>query len=211
MRPTRDRPQLHLVDHERFWSCVDIAGDDECWPWLCARSDQGYGTVYVLGRTVGSHRVAWSLQHGRTPEPGIVIRHGCDNPPCCNPRHLVDGTQADNNRDIARRRRNRTYNSVVVARALVDGATAQDLVSIFGMHPDTAAEYVRLGPEGVVERRAQRGVRVHPETHRRIRLVANEPALQAARDGATVQQLIAEHGLSRATAYRYRARVKGAS
>jgi hypothetical protein len=119
------------------------------------------------------------------------------------------GTQADNNRDIAQRRRNRTYNSVVVARALLDGATAEDLVAIFSMHPSTAAEYVRLGPEGAVERRAQRGV-VLPRQHRRVRLVANESALQAARDGASLQQLVTEHGLSRATAYRYLARARSA-
>jgi hypothetical protein len=209
MRSTSPALALHLVDPERFWSCVEVAGEKDCWPWSCARTDKGYGSFYVLGRTVGSHRVAWSLHHGRSPGPRIVIRHTCDNPPCVNPLHLVSGTQADHNREIAARRRHRAYNSIAIARALVDGATAADLVAIFGMHLDTAAEYVRLGPEGVVHRRAARGVRI-PAPHTRRRRVANEAALAAAQDGATVEQLVSDHGLSRATAYRYLARAQNA-
>lgn len=209
MRSTSPALELHLVDPERFWSCVEIAGEKDCWVWSCARTDKGYGSFYVLGRTIGSHRVAWSLHHGRSPGPRIVIRHTCDNPPCVNPLHLVSGTQAEHNREIAARRGHRAYNSVVIARALVDGATATDLVAIFGMHPDTAAEYVRIGPEGAVARRAARGVRI-PVPHQRRRLVTNEVALDAARGGATVDQLLEDHGLSRATAYRYLARARNA-
>lgn len=42
--------------------------------------------------------------HGDLDE-GIVIRHTCDNPLCCNPRHLIPGTQADNVRDMVERGR----------------------------------------------------------------------------------------------------------
>jgi hypothetical protein len=185
-----------------FWSCVEIAGQDDCWLWLCAIQDSGYGTIYVLGRTILAHRVAWSLYHGRTPEKGIVIRHGCDNPPCCNPLHLVDGTQADNNRDIAARGRNKQYNSVVIARAILDGATEDDLVTIFQMHRLTAREYLRLGPEGLIERRAKRGVRVRRATVDRRTHVHNKAALDAAQQGASIADLMAL-GLSRASAYRY--------
>lgn len=203
MRSPRPALRLHETDAERFWSCVDIAGERECWPWAAGTDRTGYGTMRVLGRTVGSHRIAWALHHDRTPEPGEVVRHTCDNPPCCNPLHLVIGTVADNNRDIAARRRQRGYNSVVIARALIDGATAEDLVRIFHMHPSTAAEYVRIGAEATIERRALRG----RNGRGRRRRVANEPALIAARNGTSVETLMSEYGVSRATAFRYRAKV----
>lgn len=38
-------------------------------------------------------------------EPHEVARHTCYNPPCCNPRHLVRCTHADNMRDRAERQR----------------------------------------------------------------------------------------------------------
>lgn len=42
--------------------------------------------------------MAWILANGQIPN-GAVVRHGCDNPPCCNPAHLEIGTAADNVRD----------------------------------------------------------------------------------------------------------------
>lgn len=208
-RNFKDTP-LHEVDRDLVWSCIETAGERECWPWIAARQGSGYGTLYVLGKTVLSHRVAWAISRGRSPEKGKVIRHLCDNPPCCNPTHLAEGTQADNNRDIQERARQRTYNPVVIARALVDGATADDLVNIFGMHPDTASEYVKLGAEGLIERRA----RQRPTSLRRIDRRTAEcqgEALAFLRTGASVSEVIAKFGVSRATAFRWQAKVRDSS
>ena len=38
------------------------------------------------------------MTHGVWPQ---VVMHSCDVPLCCNPSHLVGGTYADNNRDMA--------------------------------------------------------------------------------------------------------------
>ncbi len=80
---------------ERFWSKVQRAGDDECWYWR-AGIVKGYGQFWIAGKNHYAHRVSYLLTHGWMPE---TVRHSCDNPPCCNPAHLIAGTQADNMRD----------------------------------------------------------------------------------------------------------------
>ena len=77
----------------------------ECWEWSGARN-KGYGVFSVHGsKPRVAHVVAWELHTGRQLPDGMVVRHTCDNPPCCNPAHLLLGTHGDNNRDKAERGR----------------------------------------------------------------------------------------------------------
>lgn len=90
---------------ERFWSKVDRSGGpDACWPWIAGRFPSGYGVFQDRGRSLRSHRVAWSLTNGPIPD-GAVIRHHCDNPPCCNPAHLEPGSVQENAADRVARNR----------------------------------------------------------------------------------------------------------
>jgi hypothetical protein len=50
------------------------------------------------------HRVMYALVNGPIP-PGKMVRHSCDNPPCCNPEHLLLGTAKDNAQDALSRGR----------------------------------------------------------------------------------------------------------
>lgn len=101
-------PPRGLSLAERFWRQVDLsAGPDDCCPFMGARLRNGYGQFRVGAATAIASRVAWWLFSGASGLPGtaVHIRHTCDNPPCCNPRHLIPGTAADNHRDMVERGR----------------------------------------------------------------------------------------------------------
>jgi hypothetical protein len=103
---------------ERFWAKVDVRGPDECWPWTSSsKNRRGYGIAWFdLGsgrKTQGAHRVAFFIQHGRPPAPGLDVMHSCDDPGCCNPAHLSEGTRTDNMRDAARKGRTRRTPTVL--------------------------------------------------------------------------------------------------
>ena len=78
----------------RFWSKVSVGSARQCWPWHAATDEKGYGRF----NDEHAHRVAWWLVNGPIPD-GLMILHSCDNPPCCNPRHLRPGTAQDNIND----------------------------------------------------------------------------------------------------------------
>lgn len=56
-----------------------------------------------------AHRVAYIICVEEIPKDGAphenVVRHSCDNPPCCNPKHLILGTQGQNVADMIARGR----------------------------------------------------------------------------------------------------------
>jgi hypothetical protein len=51
-----------------------------------------------------AHRIAYALIKGAIPD-GQIVRHRCDNPGCCNPKHLEIGTHSDNMGDALDRGR----------------------------------------------------------------------------------------------------------
>lgn len=92
-----------MIDADRFWSLVDTSGGpDACWPWTRSVTTDGYGRFFCRGEGERrSHRLAWTLtNHAPIPRDKQVC-HACDNPRCCNPKHLWIGTMLDNNRDKA--------------------------------------------------------------------------------------------------------------
>jgi hypothetical protein len=91
-----------------FWSKVKIAKDKKsCWEWSGAKKRKGYGNVRVDGKYLSAHRVAFELANGSIPI-GYMVCHVCDNPPCCNPRHLMLGTAKSNACDMLIKNRQKT-------------------------------------------------------------------------------------------------------
>lgn len=92
---------------ERFWANTRRNGND-CWPWMGATNNQGYGVLAVYSgdkrQRVLAHRLSIVIATGADID-GRVVMHTCDNPLCVNPEHLRIGTQADNIRDALRKGR----------------------------------------------------------------------------------------------------------
>lgn len=112
--------------HQRFWSKVDRGSEDECWEWQAYRNRQGYGDFELWNpatktkKTAKAHRVAYELHHGEPPK-GTVC-HTCDNPPCCNPSHLYDGSPKSNARDREERGRNGWSSGELASRNTARGS-----------------------------------------------------------------------------------------
>lgn len=105
--------QLTPQEIERFWSKVDRNGPvirpelGPCWIWTGHPFPNGYGcfsTNRPNRHHLLAHRVAYALTHGGELPEGI-LRHRCDNRPCCRPDHTLPGTQAENIRDMIERGR----------------------------------------------------------------------------------------------------------
>jgi hypothetical protein len=100
-------------------------GPDACWPWIGAHDQDGYGKMSNSQR---AHRVAWAYINGEIPTGGVIM-HTCDNPPCCNPAHLVLGTNVLNIQDRDLKNRTARGESSPLARL-----TTKQVLQIRDLH-----------------------------------------------------------------------------
>lgn len=68
------------------------------------KDEYGYTKIIYKGKQERLHRVIYEMNYGEIPK-GMVIRHKCDNPNCCNIDHLEIGTHQDNSNDMVKRGR----------------------------------------------------------------------------------------------------------
>ena len=88
--------KLTAEDIKRLWAGITKGGPDVCWEWEKAvSSNGGYGLINIGGKTVRAHRVVYFLMRGDLIAE-LEILHTCNNPPCCNPNHLIQDTHAAN-------------------------------------------------------------------------------------------------------------------
>lgn len=94
------------------WKSIERRGDNDCWPWVGRSHQNGYGVIRIQGVYYKAHRVAYSTAVApielRGPKDRYAkthVLHNCDNPACCNPKHLRLGDIIDNMQDKTDRKR----------------------------------------------------------------------------------------------------------
>lgn len=138
---------------ERFLDFYKPGAADACWPWTGTIHHRGYGVIGDnKNRQYLAHRLAYEHANGPIPD-GMMVCHTCDNKPCCNPRHLFLGTNADNQADKARKLRGPrgtrhrsaklTDADVISIRSLYPGMSQMAIAKQYGMNQTVISDIVR--------------------------------------------------------------------
>lgn len=153
---------------DEFWKKVALSADaNSCWEWQGARKPTGYGNVRIGGKYLLAHRVAYRLAHGEIPD-GMQVCHICDNPPCCNPRHLMLGNPASNYCDSLIKGRSKLHKIKAVGEKNAKAKlTADQVRTIRKLYQEKSANQYELAEQFGVSQPAI-GAIVRNETWRHV-------------------------------------------
>lgn len=146
----------------RFWSKVDVRRPNECWPWTAKSVGSAGHGVFRPAKgipLVKANRFAWEVVNGTIPS-GRVLRHRCDNAPCCNPAHLLPGTQKENVADMhfRQRRRYKTKFSDSQIDSIRERYLAGETQKSLGLELGCTPSYISMIVRGVRGGAAQKGI-----------------------------------------------------
>lgn len=122
-------PSLTKEHIYRFWSKVAItANDNLCWNWQA--TGERYGKFNIGKGLYNANRVAYFLHYNVDPRE-LLVMHSCDNPKCCNPKHLSLGATNDNSKDMVNKGRSNKGETVNTAKL-----TETEVIEIRKLHDD---------------------------------------------------------------------------
>lgn len=102
--------------------------DNGCLVWTGVVDKDGYGRRGVQIGEKRAHRYAYARANGDIPK-GMLVRHSCDNPACCEPSHLSLGSQADNIKDKVLR--NRQAKGSLIGKALLTEDMVREIRALY--------------------------------------------------------------------------------
>jgi hypothetical protein len=100
-----------------------------CWLWHGHADINGYGKIYVEGKSHLAHRISYALHCHEIPD-GAHVCHKCDTPSCVNPNHLFLGDHQSNMADKVRKGRASSLKGEDNGRALLTEAQAIEIIAL---------------------------------------------------------------------------------
>lgn len=126
---------------EIFWRHVLVGAERECWPWQSAKNAKGYGRLRSKATSeTYSHRVAFRSAYGEIPV-GQHVLHRCDNPACCNPKHLFLGSNLDNVADKVLKHRQARGKAQAKAVGRLSEAQVIGIFNAIGLQREIAKQF----------------------------------------------------------------------
>ncbi len=132
----------YKIDHSSFtpeqwfWTYITKLDEDKCWPWSGGLTASGYGKFWYNKKIWLSHRLVYYFTYGKIDD-SMFVCHRCDNPMCCNPKHLFLGSAKDNTNDMINKGRQQDYSKVVRGSDnLMSKVTEQQVKEILFLHQE---------------------------------------------------------------------------
>lgn len=153
---------------------------------------KGYPAILINRKYWSIHRLSFFIHKGPIPSDKVV-RHTCDNKICCNPDHLILGSNYDNSKDAVIRNRIKT----IFSPEQLDFIIKND-----GLSDKTKAEI--LSDEGTpCSREHIRNIRLNRSLgEKRNTVLSAEERLAIKRDPRTKREIAKDYRVSTMTVYR---------
>lgn len=111
-KPLTDNERLQL--RTKLQKYAGTSKSNKCVLWSGNRNKHGYGMLHMYYAETGrkvcvtAGKSILALRLGHWPDRLQFACHTCDNPSCCNPRHIFEGTPKANHDDMKAKGRGNT-------------------------------------------------------------------------------------------------------